>query len=173
MFAALIAAGAFMKITIPVQPVEMHVTLQFFFVLLAGFVLGARGALASVCAYLAVGLCGFPVFATGGGFLYLLKPTFGFLGGFAAAGFLTGAVYERLRGPAFWRFLAAAVCGLLADYVCGMLYFYVCSNYVLHVPVGLGVVFVNCFLLTVFPDFLLCILAAAAARRLIPVLRGI
>ncbi len=162
-----------MKITIPVQPVEMHITLQFFFVLLAGFVLGARGAFISICAYLAVGLCGFPIFATGGGLSYLLKPTFGFLGGFAAAGFLTGAVYERFGGAALWRFLAAAVWGLFADYACGMLYFYLCSNYVLHVPVGIGVVFVNCFLLTVFPDFILCVLAAVVARRLLPALRRI
>ena len=34
LFTALIAVGAFLKITIPVQPVPMHFTLQFFFVLL-------------------------------------------------------------------------------------------------------------------------------------------
>ena len=41
LFTALIAAGAFLKITIPVQPVPMHFTLQFFFVLLAGLLLGS------------------------------------------------------------------------------------------------------------------------------------
>ena len=34
LFTALIGVGAFLKITIPVQPVPMHFTLQFFFVLL-------------------------------------------------------------------------------------------------------------------------------------------
>lgn len=82
LFTALIAAGAFLKITIPVQPVPMHFTLQFFFVLLAGLLLGSKGALFSVCTYLAVGLLGIPVFASGGGLSYLLKPTFGFLMGF-------------------------------------------------------------------------------------------
>ena len=38
LFAALIAVGAFIKINIPVQPFPMHFTLQFFFVLLAGYV---------------------------------------------------------------------------------------------------------------------------------------
>ena len=42
LFTALIAAGAFLKITIPVQPVPMHFTLQFFFVLLAGLLLGSK-----------------------------------------------------------------------------------------------------------------------------------
>lgn len=47
LFTALIAAGAFLKITIPVQPVPMHFTLQFFFVLLAGLLLGSKGALSA------------------------------------------------------------------------------------------------------------------------------
>ena len=36
LFTALIAVGAFIQITIPVQPVPMHVTMQFFFVILSG-----------------------------------------------------------------------------------------------------------------------------------------
>ena len=79
LFTALIGVGAFLKITIPVQPVPMHFTLQFFFVLLAALLLGSKRAFASVLTYLVIGLCGIPVFATGGGPAYLLKPTFGFL----------------------------------------------------------------------------------------------
>lgn len=172
LFTALIAAGAFIKITIPVQPVPMHFTLQFFFVLLSALLLGARRSLICVAAYLAIGLCGIPVFATGGGLSYLLKPTFGFLIGFAAAGFLTGWVYERRRKNSFSWLFFSALWGLLADYACGMSYFYVCSNYVLHVTVGWELVFVNCFLLTVGEDFILCVLAALLARRLIPVISG-
>ena len=88
LFTALIAVGAFLKITIPVQPVPMHFTLQFFFVLLAALILGSKRAFASVITYLVIGLCGLPIFATGGGPAYLLKPTFGFLIGFAAAAFV-------------------------------------------------------------------------------------
>lgn len=58
-------------------------------------------------------------------------------------------------------------------YACGMAYFYGCSNYVLHVAVGWRLVFINCFLLTAWGDFVLCVLAAALARRLIPVFRNI
>ena len=123
LFTALIAAGAFLKITIPVQPVPMHFTLQFFFVLLAGLLLGSKGALFSVCTYLAVGLLGIPVFASGGGLSYLLKPTFGFLMGFAAAGYLTGRIHELHRQNSFGWLLFSAVWGLLADYACGMVWF--------------------------------------------------
>ena len=53
LFTALIATGAFIQINIPVQPFPMHFTLQFFFVLLAGFLLGPRLGTLSVCIYLA------------------------------------------------------------------------------------------------------------------------
>ena len=42
LFAALIGVGAFLKISIPVEPFPMHFTLQLFFVLLAGFILGNK-----------------------------------------------------------------------------------------------------------------------------------
>ena len=171
LFTALIAVGAFIRLTIPVQPVAMHFTLQFFFVLLAALLTGSGSAFLSVCTYLLLGLCGLPVFATGGGPSYLMKPTFGFLLGFAAAAYLTGRISESRRGPGFGWLLFSAVWGLAADYACGMLYFYFCSNYVLHAAVGWKLVFINCFLLTVGEDFILCVLAAALALRLRPVIR--
>ena len=173
LFTALIAVGAFIQITIPVQPVHMHVTMQFFFVILSGLLLGAKRSLLSVCTYLMLGLCGFPIFASGGGPAYLLKPTFGFLMGFAAAGYLCGRVYALKRRASFSWLLFSAFWGLLADYGCGMLYFYFCSNYVLGVEVGWRLVFINCFLLTVGQDFVLCVLAAMLAKRLIPVLENL
>ena len=173
LFTALIAVGAFIQITIPVQPVPMHVTMQFFFVILSGLLLGAKRSLLSVCTYLMLGLCGFPIFASGGGPAYLLKPTFGFLMGVAAAGYLCGRVYALKRRASFSWLLFSAFWGLLADYGCGMLYFYFCSNYVLGVEVGWRLVFINCFLLTVGQDFVLCVLAAMLAKRLIPVLENL
>ena len=101
MFTALIAAGAFIKISIPVQPFPMHFTMQFFFVLLSGFLLGKRMGALSVLCYLAIGLSGVPVFAAGGGMAYLIRPTFGFLLGFVFAAFVTGLVSERMRGGSF------------------------------------------------------------------------
>ena len=42
LFTALTAIGAFIQINIPVEPIPMHFTLQFFFALLAGFLLGGK-----------------------------------------------------------------------------------------------------------------------------------
>ena len=58
LFAALTAVGAF--ITIPVPPVPF--SLQIFFAILAGALLGSRQGAMSIVIYLLLGLCGLPVF---------------------------------------------------------------------------------------------------------------
>ena len=166
LFAALLTAGAFIKISLPLQPFPMHFTLQLLFALLAGFLLGPKLGSGSVLIYLLLGLLGMPVFAAGGGPAYLLRPTFGFLIGFALTAFLTGMLAKKQR---FLSFLIAALLGMLAYYLCGMLYFYVISNYVIHMPVTWGLVWINCFLVTVIPDTVLCVIAALLALRLRPV----
>lgn len=93
LFAALIAAGAFMAI--PIGPVP--IVLQNLFVLLAGLILGPRWGLASVGLYLLMGACGFPVFAGGtGGMGRLFGPTGGYLLGYLPAVFVTGLISDRL-----------------------------------------------------------------------------
>lgn len=166
LFAALTAVGAFIKISIPLEPFPMHFTLQLFFVLLAGLVLGGRRAAMSVCIYLAVGLVGVPVFAAGGGPAYVIRPTFGFLLGFVFAAFVAGTLsFKRKGGGVKWD-LWAAFWGMAAYYFCGAVYFYMISNYVISMPVTWNVVIINCFLITAAEDFVLCVLAAVLAKRL-------
>lgn len=168
LFTALIAAGAFIKISIPVEPFPMHFTLQFFFVLLAGFLMGAEKGALCVGIYLAIGLVGVPVFAAGGGPAYLVRPTFGFLLGFVFAAFVTGGLCSlKSRMTVGWN-LFSAFWGMMAYYLSGVVYFYIISNYVIQMPVTWAVVFVNCFLITVVEDFVLCVLASVLAKRLKP-----
>ena len=94
LFTALTAVGAFIKIVIPVGADTMNFTLQWFFVLLAGLLLGSRRAFLSVSTYLLIGLMGIPVFARGGGPSYLIRPTFGFLLGFALAAYVMGKLVD-------------------------------------------------------------------------------
>ena len=58
LFAALITVGAFIRVVIPAGADTMNFTLQWFFVLLAGLLLGSRRAFLSVAAYLLIGLLG-------------------------------------------------------------------------------------------------------------------
>lgn len=69
MFVALIAAGAFIKIPVPVVPF----TLQYLFTMLAGLLLGGRKGCFAVCVYILLGLVGLPIFAQGGGIGYLIS----------------------------------------------------------------------------------------------------
>jgi len=92
-YAAVLAAltGAGALLSVPLGPVPF--TLQTFFVLLAGFLLGARWGFVSVTLYLLLGVAGLPVFAGGSaGAGVILGPTGGYLVAFpfgaAAAGFL-------------------------------------------------------------------------------------
>ncbi|HAB93679.1 MAG TPA: biotin transporter BioY [Lachnospiraceae bacterium] len=172
MFASLMAVGAFIKIMIPLGVFEVTFSLQFFFALLAGFLLGSSRGLAAVGCYLMIGLAGVPVFAHGGGLMYLMKPTFGFLIGFAAAAFVAGKIAETMPGNGFFKLVFAAFWGEMAYYLCGLVYYYLMFNFVVSRDIGIGLyeLISVWFLSTVIPDFVLCVLAAGAAVRLRPVI---
>ena len=167
LFAALIAVGAFIRIPVPLVPF----TLQMFFIVLAGMLLGKKLGAASALVYLAVGLVGIPVFTQGGGFGYVLKPSFGYLIGFVVGAFVTGAIARKAPQPSFWRLMLAAVAGLLVVYTLGTAYFYFLSNYYLDKQVSLWTAVLYCFLVFVPGDLLKSVVAALIAKRMIPVLQ--
>lgn len=171
LFTALIGAGAFIKITIPAQPVPMHVTLQWFFVLLAGLLLNKRLAGMSVAVYLMLGLMGVPVFASGGGPSYVLRPTFGYLAGFLAAAYGMAWLCERAPVSGFFRCLLVSVAGLLVYYGIGVAYYYLVCRFLTGQRVTWQILLFNCFLLTAEADFGLCLAAAAVAGKLRGVVR--
>ena len=173
LFTALIAVGAFIKIMIPIGVFEVTFSLQFFFALLAGILLGERLGFLSVAAYLVTGLVGVPIFAHGGGLGYLLRPTFGFLIGFAVAAYLAGAISGQFSRKGFLPLLLASFVGELAYYACGLIYYFVMFNFVLTNGQSIGVaeLFSVWFLSTVIPDFMLCVLAAGLGARLSVLLR--
>ncbi len=172
LFVALIAVGAYIKISIPVEPFPMNFTFQWFFVLMAGLLLGGGRAFICVTVYLVIGLIGLPVFAAGGGLSYLIRPTFGFLLGFDAAAAIVGFLGQRCRKNSFVSLLGCTIPGLTVYYLFGMIYFYVISNYVISMPVGWMIVLMNCCLITVGEDFILCVMAAFVCVRLRPVFRS-
>jgi biotin transport system substrate-specific component len=141
LFAALTVVGGLIRLPLPPVPF----TLQTFFVVLSGLLLGAKlGSLAQAL-YVVIGLVGVPVFAGGGGPGYVLNPSFGYLLGFVVGAYVTGRLAEgRLRGGAgrvdamapalgirdFRRSFVAAMAGILCCYAVGVPYLYVILNYV-------------------------------------------
>ncbi|MCR0326526.1 biotin transporter BioY [[Clostridium] innocuum] len=169
LFAALIAIGAFLQIPLPNFD---YFTLQFFFVLMAGMLLGARLGAMSASLYVLTGLLGIPVFAAGGGISYVLRPSFGFLLGFIVTAYCSGWIMEH--GQRTWRtcFLAA-LAGLLATYGIGLVYKYMLLNYYTGTGISFYLLLLSCFPLDLPGDILFSILAAYAALRFpAAVLRG-
>jgi len=161
LFIALITVGTFVRI-----PVGTDVyTLQFFFTLLAGLVLGARLGAISVATYVIMGLLGLPVFASGGGPGYVLQPTFGYLLGFILQAWLCGYLSRRSAAPRLFSLLAVNIAGMAVVYILGISWFYAVSNYVLGTTITAWAVIFYCGILQILPDFLLCIAAAAVAHR--------
>lgn len=166
LFTALIAVGAFIKIPVPVVPF----TLQFLFTTLAGLLLGHKWGTVSVVAYTVLGLVGLPIFTQGGGFGYVLIPSFGYIIGFCLGTFVTGLMAERARKKTVPRYMLANFVGLLIVYAVGMIYYYIICNYVIDTPIAFGPLFLYCFVLAVPGDICLCILAALLVKRVKPIL---
>lgn len=167
LFSALIAVGAFIRIPVPAVPF----TLQFLFTTLAGLLLGPRLGSLSVGVYIGTGLLGIPVFTNGGGFGYILQPTFGYLLGFFVGTYATGAIASTSRPPSLRRLLCANLVGLLLVYLIGMLYFYIVANYYINHPIGVLPLMLYCFLLPLPGDLAICYAGALLAKRLILILR--
>ena len=158
LFAALVAVGAFIKVVIPTGADTMNFTLQWFFVMLAAFLLGSRRAFTSVGVYLLIGLAGVPIF--------------GFLLGFLLAAWVMGKVCECLNSWKMGALMTAATAGYVVYYGMGMVYFYLITHLVTLQPIGWkAIVLVYC--LPEMPaDYILCILAAIMARRLRPMVQA-
>ena len=152
LFTALSAIGAFIRIPVPLVPF----TLQITFTTLAGLLLGSKKGAISVAVYVLMGLIGIPVFTQGGGFSYVLKPSFGFLVAFIIGAFVTGLIIEKKQNP--------------FGYVLGAIYFYIICNFVINAPVSIGKTVMSCFVLVAPGNIALAILAALVAKRIIPIL---
>ena len=117
LFAVLTAVGAFLRIPLGVS----SITLQFLFTAMAGVLLGAGGGALSQAVYVVLGLVGLPIFTAGGGFGYVLQPTFGFLLGLIPMALIIGLLTRREK-CGFWRMVLACVAGLAVLYAVGVPY---------------------------------------------------
>jgi len=119
---ALTAIGAFIKV--PMAPVP--ISLQLFFVMLSGLILGPKLGALSQIVYLMLGLIGIPIFTEGGGLMYIFKPSFGYLLGFIATAYISGWLAKPRNGQnvGFAKIISALIAGILADYIIGVPYMY-------------------------------------------------
>jgi len=167
LFAALTAIGAFIQIPITVVPV----TLQYVFCAFAGVFLGARLGLYSQLLYVAIGLCGVPVFTKGGGPSYVLIPTFGYLLGYILCALIIGYLIEKQDEFLFFNILKCVLPGLAAVYIVGVPYLYMILHYYLKKPIGFSDAMAFGFYPFIIKDLVISCVIAIAATRVIPVLK--
>ena len=117
-FAAVMAAAAHVAVPVPGTPVPF--TLQPLLVVMAGFWLAPRAAIASMVLYLAAGAAGFPVWAPVGlpGAARLLGPTGGYLLSYPLAAWVVAMLAPRARGYA--TRIGIAMVGMAVIYAGGV-----------------------------------------------------
>jgi biotin transport system substrate-specific component len=123
----LLAASA--QVKIPLSPVVINLTTLAVAFLAA--TLGWRVGVAAVALYIAEGLSGLPFFANGGGWAYVLSPSFGFIVGYLPMAFIIGWAADRGASRSLprlfgWMLLADAVC-----FVFGLAWLLVVGNMIL------------------------------------------
>ena len=119
-FVVMTALGAHVRIPLPWTPVP--ITLQTFFVHLAGATLGPALGPVSQLVYIMAGIAGLPVFAGGAsGLAYLLKgATTGYLLGFVIASAVVGWLTRRRADPGILWILTSMAAGSAVVYACGV-----------------------------------------------------
>ena len=107
------------KIAVPFYPVPM--TLQTLLVLFIGLTYGRILAPLTVALYLFQGAIGLPVFANGGGVVYLLGPTGGYLIGFFVAVIILSHLSNIGWNRNYALTLVSLMVGTITIFSCGLL----------------------------------------------------
>ncbi|MFA8437429.1 biotin transporter BioY [Pueribacillus sp. YX66] len=166
LFAALMGIGANIAQFLVIGGVP--ITLQTFFAIMAGAILGSRLGTLSMLLYILIGLVGAPVFAQfTGGPVILIKPTFGFILSYLLVTYVVGKIIESVKKPSFTRFLTACFIGLVINYIVGTNYMYFAYKLWADAPEGFTYALAWLWMLPPLPkDIILTALTAMMAPRI-------
>lgn len=104
---------------ISIDLVIISMTLQTFSVILISLILKWKRSFIVILVYMLMGLIGIPVFSNGGGFFYVLKPSFGFILGFLLSTLIVGSKpFENKKISYFIK----AIIGLAIIDIIGLIY---------------------------------------------------
>ena len=109
------------KVQVPFWPVPM--TMQTFVVFIIGMTFGSKLAFSTLLLYLFEGAIGLPVFAKGGGLLYLTtQPSAGFLYGMTIAAGVIGYFAEKNYNYSYLKSLISLLIGTIIIFLIGVSY---------------------------------------------------
>lgn len=123
-FATLMMVGANITSFVPFLTVGgVPITLQTFFAVLAGLLLGSKRGAIACTVYMLIGLAGAPVFSKfNGGFSAVLSPTFGFIVSFILIAFIAGIIVEKYQTRK--SYVAAGLTATALNYIVGTNWMY-------------------------------------------------
>ncbi|MDS9471969.1 biotin transporter BioY [Sporosarcina pasteurii] len=172
MFAALMMIGANITAFVPFLVVGgVPITLQTFFAILAGLILGSRLGAISMTVYMFIGLAGAPVFSKfSGGFGAVVSPTFGFIVSFIFTAYIAGKIVEKngkLQG-----YIIAALVAMTVNYLFGTNWMYFAYKLWAAAPDAFTYKVAWLWMLPPLPkDILLAVLAGIFGHRMFKILR--
>ena len=167
MFVGLMAIGANITSFVPFMVIGgVPITLQTFFAILAGTILGSRLGAISMTVYALVGLVGVPIFARfGAGFSTIISPTFGFILSFILTAYVVGKIVEKNRTLS--AFVIASLIGLVINYVFGTNWMYFAYKFWAAAPEGFTYKMAWLWMVAPLPkDIILAVFAGMMGHRL-------
>ena len=167
LFTALTAIGAFIRIPLPYIPI----TLQVFFCVMSGIILGPKYGALSQIIYVALGLAGAPIFTQGGGPGYVLKPSFGYLIGFILCAYVTGLLVAHSPSKKVLSIFVRSLPGLLLLYSIGVPYLFLVYNLYLGQSKTILWALYWGFVTTIGKDILSLYLVSVLSSRLLPLIQ--
>lgn len=172
MFAALMMIGANITSFVPFLVIGgVPITLQTFFAVLAGLLLGSRLGAISMIVYMVLGLAGAPVFAKfHGGFGAILLPTFGFVVSFILVAYVAGKIVEK--NGSIRSYIVAGIVALIVNYVVGTNWMYFAYKLWASAPEAFSYKVAWAWMVPPLPkDIFLSILAGIFGHRMYKVLK--
>lgn len=149
LFVCLMVIGAniavwFPFLTVPIGGASVPLSLQTFFAILAGMILGKRLGSFAMIVYILIGLTGLPVFAgLKGGFFPLVSPTGGFIISFVLVAYVVGWILEYKSKYSMTYLSTIACLGLIINYGFGVTYMYLSMNLWLNLPISYSVAWIG------------------------------
>lgn len=167
LFATLMMIGANITSFAPFLTVGgVPITLQTFFAVLAGLVLGKKYGATACTVYMLIGLAGAPVFAKfSGGPSNILSPTFGFIVTFIVCAYVAGWIVEKYQTRT--SYVVAAIVAMALIYVLGTNWLYAAYKFWASAPEGFTYEMAWMWMLAPMPkDAALAVFAGFFAYRL-------
>lgn len=147
------------KVSIPLGIISLTMQLPIVFLIL--FLTKKKDSILIIGSYIFMGLIGIPVFSNGGGYIYLYKPSFGYILGFLVSAIL---LPKRLKEGPF--VIINIALGLLIVYMFGSVYMYCILNYYMDMKKGIGYVISAAVLPFIGKDIVCAYIASLLAYRL-------